>query len=114
VKVQVSNATPVVQSAVKVSSTQTATDGLSLSISATQSWTLSVGSAATKSHLQWSHAQTSGFASVNGDTTTIASGSIAQVPTAATVFFRDAAANASSDRNSKDGSDTITLTVAAQ
>ncbi|HMI49504.1 MAG TPA: hypothetical protein VK481_12575 [Gemmatimonadaceae bacterium] len=114
VKVQVSNATPVVQSAVKVSSTQTATDGLSLSISATQSWTLSIGSAASKSQLQWSHAQTSGFASVNGDTTTIASGMIAQGPTAATVFFRDAPANASSDRNSKDGSDTIMLTVAAQ
>lgn len=114
VKVQVSNAAPVVQSAVRVSSTQTATDGLSLSVSATQSWTLSIGSAARKSHLQWSHAQTSGFASVNGTDTTIASGTISQAPTAATVFFRNTIAGASSDRSSTDESDTVTLTVAAQ
>jgi len=114
VKVLVGNAAPAIQSAVRVSSTQTATDGLSLSVSATQSWTLSIGSAASKSHLQWSHAQTSGFASVNGNDTTIASGTISQAPTAATVFFRNAIVGASSDRNGTDGSDTVTLTVAAQ
>ena len=114
VRVQVSNAAPAIQSAVRVSSTQTATDGISLSVSATQSWTLSIGSAASKSHLQWSHAQTSGFAMVNGNDTTIASGTISQAPTAATVFFRNAIVGASSDRNSTDGSDTVTLSVAAQ
>jgi spore coat protein U-like protein len=112
VKVQVSNA-PAMQTAVKVSSTQTATAGLSFTVSATQSWTLSIGSSARKSHLQWSRAQTSGFASVNGAETMIASGTISRTPTDATVFFRDAVSGAASD-NGNAGSDTITLTVAAQ
>ena len=112
VKVQVTNVAPMVQSAVMVSSTQTATNGLSLSVRATQSWTLSIGSAGSKLRLQWSASQTSGFASVSGNDTTIASGTNSQIPAAATVFFRNATATAS-DSNTV-GSETVTLTVAAQ
>ena len=42
VKVQISNAAPVVQNAVNGSSVQATTNGLAVSIRATQSWTLSI------------------------------------------------------------------------
>jgi hypothetical protein len=112
VKVQVTNAVPMVQGAVVVSSIQSATSGLSLSVRATQSWTLSIGSASGNSHLQWSNSQTSSFAKVSGNDTTIASGTNSQIPAAATVFFRNA--KASDSDSSAVGSDTVTLTVAAQ
>jgi hypothetical protein len=113
VKVQVNNVAPVAVSALRASSVQAATDGLSLSISATQSWTLSIGSATKTSSLQWSHDRTSGFAKVSGNDSTIASGRISQAPAAAVVFFRDAAAGASSS-HSNDGPEAVVLTVAAQ
>ncbi len=113
VKVNVNSVTPVAQSALRASSVQAATDGLSLSISATQSWTLSIGSATKTSSLQWSHDRTSGFAKVSGNDSTIASGTISQAPTAAVVFFRDVAAGASSNRSSE-GSEAVVLTVVAQ
>ena len=112
VKVQVTNAVPMVQSAVVVSSTQSATSGLSLSVRATQAWTLSISSASSKSHLQWSNSQTSSFANINGNDTMIAAGTNSQIPAAATVFFRNATASAS-DSNAV-GSDAVMLTVAAQ
>ena len=114
VKVQVSNFAPVVQNAVSGSSVQPTTNGLALSIRATQSWTLSIGSEAKASKLQWSHDQASGFAKMGGRDAIVASGSNAQAATAATVFFRNTAANGSSDRSSTEGSDTVVLTVAAQ
>lgn len=114
VKVQVSNFAPAAQSAVSISSVQSTTDGLALSIRATQSWTLSIGSAAKSSKLKWSHDQASGFAKMRGRDAIVASGTNAQGVTAATVFFRDAAANGPSDLSSTEGSDTVMLTVAAQ
>ncbi len=114
VKVQVSNFAPAAQSAVSGSSVQSTTNGLALSIRATQSWTLSIGSAARTSKFQWSHDQTSGFAKMGGRDAIVASGTNAQVATAATVFFRNAATNGSSSRTSTEGSDTVMLTVAAQ
>jgi hypothetical protein len=111
VKVQVSNVAPAVQAAATVSSKQTPTDGLALSISATQSWTVSINSAGKTSNLQWSHDRSSGFARISGSDAMVASGSLSQIPTTATVFFRDAA---ESVRSAADGSDTVTLTVVAQ
>ena len=111
VKVQVSSMAPAVQIAGTVSSRQTPTDGLALSISATQSWTLSINSAGKTSNLKWSHNRSSGFAAIGGLDAMVASGTISQVPTAANVFFRNAAV---SDRGANDGSDTVTLTVVAQ
>jgi hypothetical protein len=111
VKVQVSNAVQAAQSAVRVSSAQTSSNGLSLSISATRAWTLSVGSVAKKSHVQWSYDPNSGFAKMGGNDATVASGTISQVPTRATVFFRNAAV---SDLGGTEGSDAVMLTVVAQ
>lgn len=113
VKVQVSNAAPAVQSSVSGSSVQATTNGLAVSIRATQSWTLSISSA-TKSHLRWSHEQTSGFAKMGGRDAIVASGTNSQVPTAATVYFRNDAANESSNRAGAQGLDAVTLTVVAQ
>jgi hypothetical protein len=114
VKVQVSSFPPAVQTAVTGSSVQSTTNGLSLSIRATQSWTLSIGSTAKTSQLQWSHDQASGFAKMGGRDAIVGSGTNVQGATAATVFFRNAAANGSSDRTSTEGSDAVLLTVAAQ
>ena len=114
VKVQVSSFAPAVQTAVTGSSVQSTTNGLSLSIRATQSWTLSIGSTAKTSQLQWSHDQASGFAKMGGRHAIIASGTNAQGATADNIFFRNAAANGSSDHSSTEGSDAVMLTVAAQ
>jgi hypothetical protein len=111
VKVQVSNVAPAAQTAATVSSKQTPTDGLALSISATQSWTLSINSAGKTSNLQWSHDRSSGFATIGGLDAMVASGTISQIPTGANVFFRNAAESVGS---ATDGSDTVTLTVVAQ
>jgi hypothetical protein len=111
VKVQVSNVAPAAQSAVRVSSRQAPIDGLAFSISATQSWTLSITSTVKTSDLQWSHDRKSGFTMIAGQDATVASGALTQDPTDATVFFRDAA---ESVRSATDGSDMVTLTVVAQ
>lgn len=110
VKVQISSATPVVQNAVNRSSVQATTNGLALSIRATQSWTLSIGSA--KKSLNWSHDQTSGFAKIGSDAV-VASGTNSQVPTDATVYFRNDV-NEAARRSNTEGSDAVVLTVAAR
>ena len=112
VKVQISSAVPVVQNAANGSSVQATTNGLAVSIRATQSWTLSVGSA-TKSPLKWSHDQSSGFTRIGSDAI-VASGTNSQIPTAATVYFRSDAAKDSSNRTNTEGSDAVVLTVAAR
>jgi hypothetical protein len=114
VKVQVRNAVPAVQSVVAGSSVQATTNGLAVSIRATQSWTLSIASAARKSPLKWSHDQTSGFSKMGGRDAVVASGTNSQVPTDATIYFRNAAANEASDRAGTEGLDAVTLTVVAQ
>jgi hypothetical protein len=111
VKVQVSNVAPAIQTPAAVSSKQTPTDGLALSVSATQSWTLSINVAGKTSNLQWSHDRSSGFHSIGGSDAMVASGALSQIPTAATVFFRNAA---ESVHSATDGADTVTLTVVAQ
>ncbi len=112
VRVQLANLAPVGNRVSGVSLVQRSTDGLAVSISATQSWTLSIGSTAKTSHLQWSRDRNSGFANVSADDATVASGMIAQVPTATSVFFRND--TESSNRVSMDGSAAVMLTVAAQ
>jgi hypothetical protein len=104
VKVQISSA-QVVQNVVSGSSVKETTNGLALSIRATQSWALSLSSAG-KSSLKWSHDQSSGFAKM-GSASIVASGTNSQIPTAATVYFRNEAGNSV-------GSDAVILTVAAR
>ena len=106
VKVQISNAVPFVQNVVSGSSVQATTNGLAVSVRATQSWTLSIGSN-DKTPIKWSHDQTSGFAGIGSDAI-VASGTNSVVPTAATVYFRNDAAGNSA------GSDAVILTVAAR
>jgi hypothetical protein len=113
-KVQVSNPAQAAQSSVPGSSVQATTNGLAVSIRATQAWTLSIGSTATKSHLRWSREQNSGFAKMGGRDAIVASGTNSQLPTAATVYFRNDAANESSIRAGAQGLDAVTLTVVAQ
>jgi hypothetical protein len=101
VKVQIGNVVPSSQIGASVPS-----DGLAVSVSATQSWTLSIGSVNGDSKLQWSTEQNGGFSSVSGRGATIASGNISPVPAAATVFFRSAG-------RSESGADAVILTVVA-
>jgi hypothetical protein len=114
VKAQVSSFAPAVQTATRASSIQPATDGLVITVNATQAWALSIGSASGKSKQQWSRDAGSGFARVDTTDATIASGRISQVPSSAAVYFRSASAVASSDRSSSEGSESVMLTVAAQ
>ena len=114
VKVQVSSVAPAVQIAASVSSRQTPTDGLALSISATQSWTLSITSAGKTSDLQWSHDRSSGFAAIGGRDAMVAAGTLSRIPTAATVFFRGATTTDSSNGVSANESDAAILTMVAQ
>jgi hypothetical protein len=106
VKVQISNAVPFVQNVVNGSSVQATTNGLAVSVRATQSWTLSISSNK-KSPMEWSHDQASGFAHIGSDAI-VASGTNSQVPSAATVYFRNDAAGNSA------GTDAVILTVAAR
>jgi hypothetical protein len=112
VKVQISNAAPVVQNAANGSSVQATTNGLAVSVRATQSWTLSIGSAR-KSPLKWSHDQSSGFTRIGSDAI-VASGTNSQIPTAANVYFRSDAVTDASNRAHSEGSDAVILTVAAR
>ena len=114
VKAQVTSFAPAVQTATRVSSIQPATNGLVITVNATQAWTLSIGSAAGKSKHQWSHDAASGFARVDTTDAMVASGTISQVPTSAAVFFRNASAVASSDAKGSEVSEPVMLTVAAQ
>lgn len=106
VKVQISNAVPFVQNAVSGSSVHATTNGLAVSVRATQSWALSISSN-NKSPIKWSHDQTSGFAPIGSDAI-VASGTNSQIPTAAAVYFRN------DSTGSTAGSDAVILTVAAR
>ena len=114
VKAQVTSFAPAAQTATRVSSIKPATNGLVITVNATQAWTLSIGSAAGKSTHQWSHDSASGFASVDTTDAIVASGTISQIPTSAAVFFRNASAVASSGTKGSEGSEPVMLTVAAQ
>ena len=114
VKAQVTSFAPAVQTSTTVSSIRPATDGLVITVNATQAWTLSIGSASGKSNHQWSSDAASGFARVDTTDAMIASGTISRVPSSAAIFFRSASAGASSDRSGSEGSQPVMLTVAAQ
>jgi hypothetical protein len=109
VKVQVGNA-QVSPRAMSVSGLPSA-NGLSLSISATQPWTLSIGTAATDGQLQWSRDGHSDFSAVTDRQSTVASGALSQIPTSATVYVRSAASKGAGGNTDPD---TVMLTVVAQ
>jgi spore coat protein U-like protein len=110
VKVQVGSAT-VAQSPAQISS-QPSGNGLSLSISATQPWALSIGAVAPKSKLQWSRDGQSEFNAVTNQQSTVASGTLSQTPTSATIFVRPAVEI--SRQGGGNDSAAVMLTVVAQ
>ena len=93
-------------------SSSTQSGALSVSVSATQAWVLSIGSAKS-SRLQWSSDAMSGYAGVSPRDVMIASGQISQSPAAATLFFRNASAGSSPELARGEGSEPIILTVVA-
>lgn len=93
---------------------QSSTDGLSLSINATQPWSLSVG-ALSESKLQWSRDGESGFSAVTGNGSTVATGALSPVTTSETIFFRPASESPTqSAADDDDATKTVLLTIVAQ
>jgi hypothetical protein len=113
VKAEVTSFASAAQTGATVSSIQSATNGLVVTVNATQAWSLSIGSAG-KSTRQWSRDAKSGFAKLDTTDAAIASGTISQNSTAAAVFFRSAPAVASSEGKGSEASEAVMLTVAAQ
>lgn len=111
VKVQVSNARSA-PAATRVSG-QPSANGLALSISATQAWTLSIGAPDRASALQWSRDGQTGFASVANGDAVVASGVLSETPTLASVFVR-AVASEPTNRDGPAESGAVVLTIVAQ
>jgi len=111
VKIEVGS-TQAAPSALRVSG-QSPANGLSLSISATQPWTLSIG-AASKSRLQWSADSQSGYTAVTEQSATVASGELSQIPASAQVFVRPIKSVISVRDGGASDSEAVILTVVAQ
>jgi|SRR3954468_14876484 hypothetical protein len=90
----------------------TGSDALAVSVSATRTWVLSIGS--TKgSQVQWSTDASGRFENVGRRDATIVAGEISQVPAAATLFFRYASTASVGVQPGGDSSEPVILTVAA-
>lgn len=111
VKVRIANA-PVATSAVKVSG-KSAMDGLSLNISGTQPWILSIG-AKSDSRLQWSLDGKTNFATLTDRESTVASGTLSPSAASTSVFVRSADGDATAKEAGVDESKAILLTIVAQ
>ena len=115
VKVQVSAFSSPSASIVNAASVGASTQGLSLSVSATQPWVMSIGSnpsSERKSEVRWSRESGAGFSKLTSSQVTVASGSLATYPKASTVFFRNTLETASSDPVSQSGA-AIVVTISA-
>ena len=110
VKVQVGSFSPAAPT-VRIGNLDSSTQGLSVSVSATQAWTLSVASAsdAAPSSIRWSRDASAGYAGLTSSEVTIASGVLSNQPKAANVFFRDANRGSTIDSSST----SVVLTVSA-
>ena len=111
VKVQVAPAQSI--ATVRVAG-QPVPNGMSLSVTATQPWTLSIGAVSTKAHLLWSRDGHSDFPAVTSEQAIIASGDISQRPTSANVFVRPAATKVLSAEAGGSDSSIVMLTMVAQ
>jgi hypothetical protein len=106
VKVQVAAFAPTSTSAVRVGTVSAFTEGLSLSVSATRAWVLSIGSSSSSERnatVRWSLEPSAGFSKLTSSHVKIASGSIAGDPKAATVFFRNVIDATSADQQDHSG-----------
>ena len=111
VKVQVAPAQSI--ASVRVAG-QPVANGMSLSVTATQPWTLSIGAVSTKAHLLWSRDGHSDFSAVTSEQAIIASGDISQRPTSANVFVRPPATKVLSAEAGVSDSSIVMLTMVAQ
>ena len=116
VKVQIAALVPSAAPAMRVGSVNTSTQSLSLNVSATQGWVLSIGSDASSGPrtqpVRWSLDATSGFSKLTSTHVRIASGAISTEPKAATVFFRNSVSGSSAEH--EDGSAApVLLTISA-
>jgi hypothetical protein len=110
VKVQVGSFSPSAP-AVRVGNLDSSTQGLSVSVNATQAWTLSVAAAsdAAPSSIRWSRDASTGYAGLTSSEVTIASGVLSNQPKAANVFFRDGTRASTTDSSTT----SVVLTVSA-
>jgi hypothetical protein len=115
VKVQVASLSPTSFSAVNVESAAPSTQGLSLNVSATQAWVLSIGSnpsSRQNANVRWSLEAGTGFSKLTASQVRIASGTLAVDPGAATLFFRNVIDTASSNQRDQSAA-AVLLTIAA-
>lgn len=113
VKVQLAPVAPSVERTARAASGQS-TEGLALSINATQSWTLLFGSVGGRSQHQWSVDRDSGFAALPQSHATVASGALSSMTATAKVFVRRSAVGGSAPQeNGASDSDAVLLTVVA-
>ena len=110
VKVQVGSLSTAAPAA-RIGNPDSSTQGLSVSVNATQAWTLSVAAAsnAGPSSIRWSRDASTGYAGLTSSEVTIASGVLSGQPRAANVFFRDATHGSTIDSSST----SVVLTVSA-
>lgn len=110
VKVQVGSLSAAAP-AVRVGNPDSSTQGLSVSVNATQAWTLSVAAAsdAAPSSIRWSRDASTGYAGLTSSEVTIASGVLSNQPRAAKLFFRDGTRGWTTDSNAT----SVVLTVSA-
>jgi hypothetical protein len=93
---------------------QSSKDGLSLSINATQPWSLSIGTRS-ESKLQWSRDGNSGFSAVTGTESILATRALSPVSTSETIFIRPASGvPTQSAADDDDATTAVLLTIVAQ
>ena len=107
VKVQLANASE--QRGVSIS--PVAGRAVSISVSATQSWALSIAARGGNSSLQWSNDKDAGFTRIGDRPATIASGELSQVPVESTLFLRTAGKVSGSDGSGE--GEAVVLTMVA-
>jgi hypothetical protein len=112
VKVELAPVAPSVQRTASSTSGLTA-GGLALRINATQSWTLSIGSAGREPQHQWSVDRDEGFATLSRSDATVASGVLSSTPATMMVFFRRSTLGSGQQENSSSVSDAVLLTIVA-
>ena len=110
VKVQVGGNSVLTQT--RLAAPSRSSEGLNISVDATRSWVLSVGTVEGTGQLEWSNEPARGFRSIAPGSAAVASGVNSQTPAAAMFFFRRAGAG-SSEHYGDEVSNTVVLTVVA-
>ncbi|MDQ6872010.1 MAG: hypothetical protein M3037_08345 [Gemmatimonadota bacterium] len=112
VKVQVAALSP---TSISATSGASATQGMSLNVSATRPWVLSIGanpSSQQNSNVRWSLAAGTGFSRLTSSQAIIASGTVALDPGAARVFFRNVIDTGSAGQPDQSGAPVMLTMVA--